>query len=143
MGPYYGISIYTCSMLNFSVLFLEYVSLLISNKSILSFVIVIDLVKEEASRQIDYAIERVSLDVKSYSDPSRWSRFLFNNLNDFLLGYETGYIIHASMTYYEDQIGERGIKTGEKQNIEVRKHIETAIVDRLPEIQRAILKAIT
>jgi hypothetical protein len=117
-------------------------SLYLGGKSVLSFVSVENL-NEEVNRQIDYAIEAIPLDAKSYSDYDRWTRFLFNNLNDFLLGYEVGYIIHASMTYHKDQVRERGIRIDEKQEIEVRKDIETAIVDRLLDIQQAILKAFT
>jgi hypothetical protein len=76
-----------------------------------------DLVKEEVNRQIDAAIEAIPHDTKSYGDPVRWSKLLFNNLNDFLLGYEVGYVVYAGMMYYKDQVIERGIKVDEEQDI--------------------------
>jgi hypothetical protein len=47
-----------------------------------------DLVKEEAQRQIDLAIEEIPSDRSRLSTPIARSRFQYKNISDFLLGFE-------------------------------------------------------
>ena len=51
-----------------------------------------DLVKEEAQRQIDLAIEEIPSDRSRLSTPIARSRFQYKNISDFLLGFEYGHI---------------------------------------------------
>jgi hypothetical protein len=51
-----------------------------------------DLVKEEAQRQIDLAIEEIPSDRNRLSTPIARSRFQYKNISDFLLGFEYGHI---------------------------------------------------
>ena len=62
-----------------------------------------DLVKEEAQRQIDLAIEEIP------SDSSRLarSRFQYKNLSDFLLGFEYGHITGMYACYYHEHSKQR------------------------------------
>jgi hypothetical protein len=49
-----------------------------------------DLVKEEAQRQIDLAIEEIPSDKSRLSTPIARSRFQYKDISDFLLGFEYG-----------------------------------------------------
>ena len=63
-------------------------------------------------------------------------RYQYANLIDFLLGYEFGYIISASMRYYKNQVNGRVVT--EEEDMQIRTDIETIIHDRLPEIRQAM-----
>jgi hypothetical protein len=102
-----------------------------------------DLVKEEANRQVDTAIEDIPADRKKYGSPLGKTILQYKDLSDFLLGYEfgyiIGYIIGVCMLYYNNQVkqsGREGIT--EEEDRQVTRDIETVIVDRLPEIRQVI-----
>jgi hypothetical protein len=98
-----------------------------------------DLVKEEANRQVDSAIEDIPTDRKKYGSSLGKTILQYKDLSDFLLGYEFGYIIGVCMLYYNNQVkqsGREGIT--EEEDRQVTRDIETVIVDRLPEIRQAI-----
>ena len=95
-----------------------------------------DLVKEEAQRQIDLAIEEIP------SDRSRLarSRFQYKNLSDFLLGFEYGHITGMYACYYQNQVEQSGRGVTKEELRQVTNEISSIIVDRLPEIRQAILR---
>lgn len=95
-----------------------------------------DLVKEEVHRQIDTAIEGIPFDRITFGSPMRRLRYQYANLIDFLLGYEFGYIISASMRYYKNQVNGRVVT--KEEDMQIRTDIETIIHDRLPEIRQAM-----
>lgn len=95
-----------------------------------------DLVKEEVHRQIDNAIEGIPVDRITFGSPMRRLRYQYTNLIDFLLGYEFGYVISASMRYYKNQVNGRSLT--EEEDMQIRTDIETIIHDRLPEIRQAM-----
>jgi hypothetical protein len=95
-----------------------------------------DLVKEEAQRQIDLAIEEIPSD----SIRLARSRFQYKNLSDFLLGFEYGHITGMCACYYQNQVEQsgRGVTKGEVR--QATNEISSIIVDRFPEIRQAILR---
>ena len=42
-----------------------------------------DLVKEEAQRQIDHAVEEIPVNISAFSTPIAKARLLYENINDF------------------------------------------------------------
>ena len=66
-----------------------------------------DLVKEEAQRQIDLAIEEIPSDRSRLSTPIARSRFQYKNLSDFLLGFEYGHITGMYACYYHEHSKQR------------------------------------
>jgi hypothetical protein len=88
-----------------------------------------DLVKEEAQRQIDLAIEEIPC------DRSRLSTAILV----VLLGFEYGHITGMCACYYQNQVEQSGRGVMKEEVRQVTNEISSIIVDRLPEIQ-AILK---
>lgn len=105
----------------------------------LYFMSIENLVKEEINRQIDNAVGAISVDRTTFSSPVKRSRLQYNDFTDFLLGYELGYDICASMMYYKNQMYRR--TATKEEDIQIRKDIETIVFNRLSEIRQAILRA--
>jgi hypothetical protein len=99
-----------------------------------------DLVKEEAQRQIDLAIEEIPSDRSRLSTPIARSRFQYKNISDFLLGFEYGHITGMCACYYQDQVEQSGRGVMKEEVRQVTNEISSIIVDRLPEIRQAILR---
>ena len=100
-----------------------------------------DLVKEEAQRQIDIAIEQIPSDRSRLGTPIAESRFQYKDISDFLLGFEYGHITGICSWYYRNQVEQSGRRVSEEEARQVTNDISSIIVDRLPEIQQAILRA--
>jgi hypothetical protein len=100
-----------------------------------------DLVKEEAQRQIDLVIEEIPFDASAFSSPIAKARLLYKDIDDFLLGFEYGHISEACTWYYRDQVEQTGRGVTEAE--QVTKDVRSVIQDRLPEIRRSILRAVT
>ena len=100
-----------------------------------------DLVKEEAQRQIDIAIEQIPSDRSRLGTPIAESRFQYKNISDFLLGFEYGHITGMCTCYYQNQVEQSGRGVMKEEVRQVTNDISSIIVDRLPEIQQAILRA--
>ena len=100
-----------------------------------------DLVKEEAQRQIDIAIEQIPSDRSRLGTPIAESRFQYKDLSDFLLGFEYGHITGICSWYYRNQVEQSGRRVSEEEARQVTNDISSIIVDRLPEIRQAILRA--
>lgn len=49
-----------------------------------------DLVKEEINRQIDITIEDIQFEKSKLSTPNARSKFQYDNISDFLLGFTYG-----------------------------------------------------
>jgi len=81
-----------------------------------------DLVKEEANRQVDSAIEDIPIDRKKYGSPLGKTILQYKDLSDFLLGYEIRlyhrcmHVIlqQPSQTEWERRNNRRGRQTGDK-----------------------------
>jgi hypothetical protein len=99
-----------------------------------------DLVKEEAQRQIDLAIEEIPSDRNRLSTPIARSRFQYKNISDFLLGFEYGHITGICARYYQNQVEQSGRGVTKEEMRQVTNEISSIIVDRLPEIRQAILR---
>lgn len=99
-----------------------------------------DLVKEEAQRQIDIAIEEIPFSKGRFSTPIAKSRFQYKEISDFLLGFEFGHITGICAWYYRNQVEQSGRRVTEEEARQVTNDISSIIVDRLPEIQQAILR---
>jgi hypothetical protein len=99
-----------------------------------------DLVKEEAQRQIDRAIEEIPSDRSRLSTPIARSRFQYKNISDFLLGFEYGHITGMCARYYQNQVEQSGRGVMKEEVRQVTNEISSIIVDRLPEIRQAILR---
>jgi hypothetical protein len=99
-----------------------------------------DLVKEEAQRQIDLAIEEIPSDRSRLSTPIARSRFQYKNISDFLLGFEYGHITGMCACYYHNQVEQSGRGVMKEEVRQVTNEISSIIVDRLPEIRQAILR---
>ena len=99
-----------------------------------------DLVKEEAQRQIDLAIEEIPSDSIRLSTPIARSRFQYKDISDFLLRFEYGHITGMCACYYQNQVEQsgRGVTKGEVR--QATNEISSIIVDRFPEIRQAILR---
>ena len=54
-----------------------------------------DLVREEAQRQIDPVIEAIPVDNDKFSTPIGKAILQYENIRDFLQGYEYGHIAEA------------------------------------------------
>jgi hypothetical protein len=102
-----------------------------------------DLVKEEAQRQIDLVIEAIPVDKDKFSTPIGKAILEFENITDFLLGYEYGHVAEACALYYKDQVERTGRRVTEIEMRQVLNDISPVIHDRLPEIRQAILRAVT
>jgi hypothetical protein len=101
-----------------------------------------DLVKEEAQRQIDLAIETLPEHTSKFSTPIAQARLQYENITDFLLGYEYGHMIEACTLYYKVQAEQSGRQVTEAEMRQVINDISSVILDRLPEIRQAILRAV-
>ena len=102
-----------------------------------------DLVREEAQRQIDLVIEAIPIDNDEFSTPIGKAILQYENIRDFLLGYEYGHIAEACALYYKDQIERTGRRVTEIGMRQVLNDISPVIHDRLPEIRQAILRSVT
>jgi hypothetical protein len=100
-----------------------------------------DLVKEEVNRQIDVAIGDIPHDKSRLSTPIAKSRFQYKEISDFLLGYEFGHITGLCIWYYKEQVVQSGRGVTEEEIRQMINEINAIIVDRLPEIRQAILRA--
>ena len=100
-----------------------------------------DLVKEEAQRQIDLAIEEIPSDSSRLVHLIAESRFQYKNLSDFLLGFEYGHITGMCRAITETKSNNLEEEYTEEEARQVTNDISSIIVDRLPEIQQAILRA--
>jgi hypothetical protein len=99
-----------------------------------------DLVKEEAQRQIDLAIEEIPSDKSRLSTPIARSRFQYKDISDFLLGFEYEHITGMCACYYQNQVEQSGRGVTKEEVRQVTNEISSIIVDRLPEIRQAILR---
>jgi hypothetical protein len=102
-----------------------------------------DLVKEEAQRQIDLVIDAIPIDKNRFSTPIGKAILQYENITDFLLGYEYEHIAEACALYYKDQVKRTGRRVTETEMRQVLNDISPVIHDRLPVIRQAIEKAIT
>ncbi len=102
-----------------------------------------DLVKEEAQRQIDLVIEAIPVDKDRFSTPIGKAILQYENITDFLLGYEYGHVAEACALYYKDQVERTGRRVTEIEMRQVLNDISPVIHDRLPEIRQAILRSVT
>jgi hypothetical protein len=87
-----------------------------------------DLVKEEAQRQIDLAIEEIPFDSSRLSTPIARSRFQYKNFSDFLLGFEYGHITGMCACYYQNQVEQRGRGVTKEEVRQVTNEISLTIV---------------
>ena len=99
-----------------------------------------DLVKEEVHRQIDIAIQKLSFNKSRLSTPIAKARFQYENVSDFLLGFEYGPITGLCIWYYRNQVQQSGREVTKGKMKQVSNEIGSIIVDRLPEIRQAILR---
>ncbi|MGH9997287.1 MAG: hypothetical protein ACRD7F_04695 [Nitrososphaeraceae archaeon] len=99
-----------------------------------------DQVKEEVQRQIDIAIEEIPYEKKRWSKSTAKLRLQYKNISDFLLGFEYGRILEDGIWYYRSLINKRRSGAAGEEAKRVTKEIDSIILDRLPEIRRAILK---
>jgi hypothetical protein len=99
-----------------------------------------DQVKEEVQRQIDIAIEEIPYEKKRWSKSTAKLRLQYKNISDFLLGFEYGRILEDGIWYYRSLINKRRSGATGEEAKRVTKEIDSTILDRLPEIRRAILK---
>jgi hypothetical protein len=100
-----------------------------------------DLVKEEAQRQIDLVIDANPIDKNKFSTPIGKAILQYENITDFLLGYEYGHVAEACALYYKDQVKRTGRRVTEIEMRQVLSDISPIIHDRLPEIRQAIQRA--
>jgi hypothetical protein len=101
-----------------------------------------DLVKEEAQRQIDLVIDAIPVDKNKFSTPIGKAILQYQNISDFLLGYEYGHVAEACALYYKDQVERTGRRVTEIEMRQILNEISPVIHDRLPEIRQAILRSV-
>jgi hypothetical protein len=100
-----------------------------------------DLVKEEINRQIDITIEDIQFEKSKLSTPNARSKFQYDNISDFLLGFTYGNITGSCTWYFRKQLEKTpGItqEETEKMAIKIAKEMNAIVVDRLPEIRQAM-----
>jgi hypothetical protein len=106
-----------------------------------------DLVKEEIQRQVDTSIEEIPHEVSLWNTPDNKERFQYENISDFMLGYEYGHIAGISTGYAIVQLNRTGRTFTDEEAREIGKKIaidiKSILFDRLPEIRYAIQRAVT
>jgi hypothetical protein len=98
-----------------------------------------DQVIEEVQRQIDIAIEEIPHEKNRWSKSTVKSRLQYNDINDFLLGFEYGRISEDGMWYYRSLVNKRRRGAAGEEAQRVANEINSVILDRVPEIRQAIL----
>jgi hypothetical protein len=63
-----------------------------------------DLVKEETQREIYLVIEVIPVDKNKFSTPTEKAILQYENISDFLLGYEYGHVAGACILHYKGQV---------------------------------------
>jgi hypothetical protein len=58
-----------------------------------------DLIKVEVQRQVDISIEEMPYDISQWNTAKNKIRFQYENISDFMLGYEYGHIVGNSTGY--------------------------------------------
>lgn len=99
-----------------------------------------DRVKEEVQRQIDIAIEEIPHEKRRWSKSTAKLRLQYENISDFLLGFEYGRISEDGIWYYRSLVNKRRRGAAGEEAERVAEEINSTIFDRVPEIRQAILK---
>lgn len=83
-------------------------------------------------RRIDIAIEEIPHEKNRWSKSTAKSKPQYNDINDFLLGFEYGGFPEDSMWYYRNLVNKRRGRAAGEETQHVANEINTVILDWVP-----------
>ena len=100
------------------------------------------LVTEVAEIQADKVIEAIQKDMIRFGKAQGKRTYPYESLDDFLLGYEIGYMTGNSLRYYKNLLERNQIRSVSPEEWkEIHEDINKVILGRLAELREAIGKA--